>query len=141
MNILHFARGTKTGYEIECMRQSSRRAARGHIAAEQAFREGKSEFDIHLTYCRAVDHAENELPYSNIVALNQNGAVLHYQHLQREAPGEARSFLIDAGAQVYRYASDITRTHAFRKGEFADLIADFEQFQRDLVHEVKAGVD
>lgn len=141
MNILHFARGTKTGYEIECMRQSSRRAAHGHVAAEQAFREGRSEFEIHLSYCRAVDHTDNELPYGNIVALNQNGAVLHYQHLQREAPKEARSFLIDAGAQVYRYASDITRTHAFRKSEFADLVTDFDQLQRDLVDEVKTGVD
>jgi len=141
MNTLHFARGIKTAYEIECMRQSSRRAARGHIAAEQSFREGKSEFEIHLSYCRAVDHTDDELPYRNIVALNQHGAVLHYQHLQREAPQEARSFLIDAGAQVYRYASDITRTYAFAKGEFADLVTDFDELQRDLVDEVKAGVD
>jgi len=141
MNTLHFARGIKTGYEIECMRQSSLRAAHGHVAAEKAFRDGKSEFDIHLSYCRAVDHTDYELPYSNIVALNKNGAVLHYQNLQREVPKEPRSFLLDAGAQVHRYASDITRTHAFRKGEFADLVTDFDQLQRDLVAEVKTGVD
>ena len=51
MNILHFARGVKTGYEIECMRQASRRGAAGHIAAEQAFRDEMPEFDIHLAYC------------------------------------------------------------------------------------------
>ena len=141
MNILHFARGIKTEYEIECMRQASRRSAAGHRAAEQAFRTGRSEFDIHMAYCRAVDHSENELPYGNIVALNQNAAVLHYQHQERTAPNEIRSFLIDAGAQVHRYASDITRTYAAGEGEFADLIADFEQLQLDLVAEVRSGVD
>ena len=141
LNILHYGRGVKTEYEIECMRQASRRATTGHVAAERAFREGKSEFDIHLAYCRAVDHNENELPYGNIVALNQNGAVLHYQHQQRSAPENIRSFLIDAGAQVHRYASDITRTYSFDDGEFADLTAGFETLQLELVSEVKAGID
>ena len=141
LNILHYGRGVKTEYEIECMRQASRRATTGHVAAERAFREGKSEFDIHLAYCRAVDHNEIELPYGNIVALNQNGAVLHYQHQQRSAPENIRSFLIDAGAQVHRYASDITRTYSFEDGEFADLTAGFETLQLELVSEVKAGID
>ena len=66
MNILHFARGTKTGYEIECIRQASRRGAAGHIAAELAYRDGKSEFNIHLAYCHVVQHSDNELPYGNI---------------------------------------------------------------------------
>jgi Xaa-Pro dipeptidase len=141
LNILHYGRGVKTEYEVECMRQASRRATAGHVAAERAFRDGKSEFDIHLAYCRAVDHNENELPYGNIVALNQNGAVLHYQHQQRSAPDDIRSFLIDAGAQVHRYASDITRTYSFDDGEFADLVAGFESLQLELVSEVKAGID
>jgi len=141
MNILHYARGAKTEYEVECMRQASLRGATGHIAAEQAFREGKSEFDIHLAYCHAVAHNENELPYGNIVALNKNGAVLHYQHQERSAPDDIRSFLIDAGAQVHRYASDITRTYSFDDGEFADLIDGFDAIQLELVAEVKAGLD
>lgn len=141
LNILHFARSVKTSYEIECMRQASRRGAAGHIAAEQAFRDEMSEFDIHLAYCSTVNHTDNELPYGNIVALNQHSSVLHYQHLQREAPGQFRSFLIDAGAQVHRYASDITRTHAFKRGMFAELIDEFDSLQQDLVAEVHSGVD
>jgi Xaa-Pro dipeptidase len=141
MNILNFARGVKTGYEIECMRQASRRGAAGHIAAEQAFRDEMAEFDIHMAYCNAVKHTDNELPYGNIIALNEHGSVLHYQHLQREAPAQFRSFLIDAGAAVNRYASDITRTHAFKRGMFADMIADFEELQLELVSEVRSGVD
>jgi Xaa-Pro dipeptidase len=141
LNMLHYERGVKTAYELECMRAASRRGVLGHRAAERAFREGKSEFDIHLAYCKAVDHAEHELPYGNIIALNENGAVLHYQHQSHETPASIRSFLIDAGAQVNGYASDITRTYAKEDDEFAALIRDFDSLQLELVSEVRAGVD
>src|SRR5690606_9385001 len=86
LNVLHHARAVKTAYELECMRGATRRAVRGHLAAEAAFRDGAPEFDIHLAYCRAVSHTESELPYGNIIALNENAAVLHYQHQARGAP-------------------------------------------------------
>jgi len=141
LNMLHYDRSIKTEYELECMRAASRRGVKGHRAAARAFKAGKSEFDIHLNYCRAVGHAENDLPYGNIIALNENGAVLHYQHQSHEKPDEIRSFLIDAGGRVNGYASDITRTYAKENGEFADLIKRFEQLQLELVAEVKAGLD
>jgi len=141
LNILHFDRSVKTGYEIECMRAASRRAVKGHRKAARSFKTGKSEFDIHLDYCRAVGQADLELPYGNIIALNENGAVLHYQHQSRSKPAEARSFLIDAGASIYGYASDITRTYAKEDDEFKQLIERFDQLQQELVAEVKAGLN
>lgn len=141
LNILHYERSVKTGYELECMRAASRRGVTGHRAARKAFKAGKSEFDIHLDYCRAVGHAENDLPYGNIIALNENGAVLHYQRQSQEKPAEFRSFLIDAGARVHGYASDITRTYAKEDGEFADIIEQFNRLQLELVAEVQAGVN
>ena len=141
LNLLHYDRSVKTDYELECMRAASRRAVKGHRAAAKAFKAGKSEFDIHLNYCRAVQHPENDLPYGNIIALNENGAVLHYQHQSHDKPDEFRSFLIDAGGRFNGYASDITRTHAKEDGEFNDLIARFDQLQLELVAEVKAGLD
>ncbi|HEX7063363.1 MAG TPA: Xaa-Pro dipeptidase, partial [Woeseiaceae bacterium] len=141
LNLLHHARAVKTGYELECMRGASRRAVRGHTAAEEAFRAGAPEYEIHLAYCRAVSHTERELPYDNIVALNENAAVLHYQHQAREAPAELRSLLIDAGARVNGYASDVTRTWSFGSAEFSELIARMDRLQRELVAEVRAGVE
>ncbi len=141
LNILHFDRGVKTAYEIECMRAASRRGVKGHRRAAKSFQSGKSEFDIHLDYCRAVGQADIELPYGNIIALNENGAVLHYQHQSKSKPAEAKSFLIDAGASIHGYASDITRTYAKEDGEFADLIERFDQLQQELVAEVKPGLD
>ena len=141
LNMLHYARSVKTAYELECMRGASRRGVQGHRAAEKAFHAGESEYDIHLNYCRAVQHTDSELPYGNIIALNENGAVLHYQHQSRTKPAEFRSFLIDAGAGINGYASDITRTYAKEPGEFADLVARFDNLQQELVAEVRAGLD
>jgi len=141
VNILHFARGVKTEYELAVMRLAAERGAAGHVAAEAAFRAGKSEFDIHRAYCKAVSHTDSELPYSNIIALNDHGAVLHYTDLDREAPDEIRSFLIDAGAQVHGYASDITRTYSNGDRRFQDLIDRMDAMELDIVARVQAGVD
>jgi Xaa-Pro dipeptidase len=142
LNRLHYARAIKTGYEIECMRRASAIAVRGHKAALEAFRAGASEYEIHMSYVRATELTESELPYESIVALNENAAVLHYQHKERQAPARRRSFLIDAGAQYHGYAADITRTYpAATDDEFAALIARMERAQQELCAGVKAGVD
>ncbi len=141
VNILHYARGPKTAYELACMRLASRRGVAGHLAAAAAFRDNMSEFAINQAYCEATRHIDNELPYSNIIALNEHGAILHYTDLDREAPVELRSFLIDAGAQVHGYASDITRTYGNGDTQFAELIERMETLELDLVSRVKAGVD
>ena len=141
INILHYRRGIKTDYEIACMRLSSRRGVRGHNAAEAAFRDGQSEYEIHRAYCLAVSHIDSELPYGNIIAMNEHGAVLHYTNLDRDPPGETRSFLIDAGAQVHGYASDITRTYSHSDARFAELIERMNVLQLEVVQRVRAGVN
>ncbi len=141
VNILHFSRGPKTSYELECMRLASRRGALGHLAAETAFREGQPEFAIHQAYCAATSHSDSELPYANIIALNEHGAVLHYTNLDRDRPDSFRSFLIDAGAQVHGYASDITRTYGDGSPLFTSLLERMEALQADVVGFVRTGVD
>jgi Xaa-Pro dipeptidase len=142
INILHYARGSaKTAYELACMRLAARRGALGHIAAAAAFEDGLSEFAINQAFCEATSHAEHELPYGNIIALNEHGAVLHYTDLDREPPAKLRSFLIDAGARVHGYASDITRTYSRGDVRFAELIARMEALQQDVIGRVRAGVD
>jgi Xaa-Pro dipeptidase len=74
------------------------------------------------------------------VALNQHGAVLHYTHFGRVAPEYHRSFLIDAGASAFGYASDITRTYAGRgEDEFQALIDSVEAAQLTFAAKVRAG--
>lgn len=138
---LHWERACKTAYEIARMRNASRRGASGHLAAAEAFREGASEHQIHLEYCAAAGHTEHDLPYQNIVALNEHAAILHYHHTPAPHPHESRSFLIDAGGCDAGYASDITRTHARAPGAFADLVAAVDAMQQGLVSEMRAGRD
>jgi Xaa-Pro dipeptidase len=140
---LHYDRAWKTDYEIECMREANRLGARGHVAAERSFREGKSEYDIHIDFVRAAAHTEDELPYGTIIALNEHASILHYHFHDREPlPASARhSFLIDAGAAYHGYASDITRTYAERDDEFASLIAAMEEMQQSLCASIKPGVN
>jgi Xaa-Pro dipeptidase len=117
------------------------RGARGHRAAEAAFRGGLSEYEIHTRYVHATGHTEAELPYPNIVALNEHAAVLHYQQLDRAAPVLRHSFLIDAGAEVGGYAADITRTYAHEDRDFQALVQAMHALQQQLCDQVRPGVD
>ncbi len=139
---LDFVRAWKTPYELECMRQASRLAAIGHAAAEKAFRGGGSELEIHLEYCRAAGHAEQELPYSSIVALNNHGAILHYQNWSRVRFDDAdlHSFLIDAGASFLGYASDVTRTYSARDVGFKEMIDRMDRAQLRLCEMLRPGL-
>jgi Xaa-Pro dipeptidase len=142
IDYLEYHRAFKTPYEIAMMREATRRGVRGHRAAERAFRAGASEFGIHLAYCQAAGQDAGELPYGNIVALNEHGAVLHYTELGRLPPKPARSFLIDAGGSHGGYACDITRTYASDiSGEFQALIDAVDGAQQAMCAQVRAGFD
>src|SRR5689334_4858634 len=138
---LDYTRAAKTPYELACLREANRLGARGHIAAERAFRAGGSEFEIALEFIKACGLREQELPYNPIVALNEHGAVLHYQFQEKRAPGKFHSLLIDAGAEFGGYASDITRTFSFDDAEFTALIRKFDELQLKLCAQAKVGVE
>ena len=141
LNPIHYRRAIKTDYEITLLREAALLGAKGHRAAEQAFRDGGSEQQIHLAYLAAVGCKETELPYTNIIGLNQHAAILHYTDLstQKISGDERKSFLIDAGADYRGYYSDITRTYAYHDDEFATLCAEFDDLQLAIVDELKPG--
>jgi len=141
INRIHLERTRKTPYEVACMAESARLGAVAHTAAELGFREGLSEYEIHQRYCMSIQMVDAELPYGNIVALNDHSAVLHYQAHEQQVPEKVRSFLIDAGATVHAYASDITRTYAADAGEFADMITAMDTMQQLLCEAVVEGLD
>ena len=130
---LDWRRAIKTGYEVACLSEANRVGAEGHVAAEAAFRDGGSELDVHRAFLAAVGGSEADLPYPTIVGLNEKGAVLHYEG-KRPDVRDGRSLLIDAGARVRGYASDITRTYAASSADdrFRSLIAAMEGAQQAL---------
>lgn len=138
---LELERARKSDYELGCMREASLIGARGHLAALRAFREGRSEFGIHLAFLEATAQNETELPYGSIVALNEHGATLHYQLRDRAVPAQHHSLLIDAGATTHGYASDITRTWAGANAPFAALVEGMNGLQLALCSQIRPGLD
>lgn len=138
---LDWDRGSKTAYEIDCIRGAVRKAARGHSAVRGEAEEGHSERAMHACYLAATEHLEHEVPYTNIIAWNEHSAVLHYQSKEVSLPSATRNLLIDAGATVYGYASDITRTYpqAAAHRVFRELVTQLDLLQRELVEGVGPG--
>jgi Xaa-Pro dipeptidase len=142
IDYLEYHRAFKTPYEVELMRRATRKGVRAHRAAERAFRAGASELGIHLAYCQAAGQDPTQLPYANIIALNEHAAVLHYTDFDTLAPRPPRSFLIDAGASESGYACDITRTYAAAgNDEFQAMIDAVDAVQLALCDQVRAGTD
>ncbi|MEO0575042.1 MAG: Xaa-Pro dipeptidase [Pseudomonadota bacterium] len=139
---LDTARTRKSEYELERMRTASRMGATAHNAAAARFAAAPaSEYELHARYLEAIECVDSDLPYHSIVALNENGAILHYQRRDRTVPEVGRSFLIDAGAASAGYASDITRTYCNESGLFNDLITSMDTLQQELCANVRADVD
>ena len=138
---LHEQRVRKTPYEVACQREASARGVRGHQAAHQAYLAGGSEFAIHQAFLQGCGQREQELPYQAIVGLNEHAATLHYQQLDRRAPPQHRSLLIDAGAGFHGYGSDITRTYASGNATFEALLQGMDGLQQALCAAVRPGLD
>lgn len=136
-NQLAYTRGYKTPFEVTQISKSTAIAVQGHVAAYESFRAGGSEFEIHLAYQERTKHVHHDLPYPNIVALNEHGSTLHYQHYDRDPPAKRLSFLIDAGAKHRCYHSDITRTYSANPNdEFADLVSRVDEAQQSLIEQI-----
>lgn len=135
---LNWNRVSKTAYEQQCLVDSTKIAAKGHLAAERSFRQGGSELDIHLAYLQATRSREIDLPYENIIALNEKGAYLHYAD-KRDDVHNGKVLLIDAGANARGYASDITRTYATEDApeEFRALLDDMILMQKDICASIR----
>lgn len=141
IDFLHYHRSYKTDYELYCLREAQKTAVIGHRAAKEAFLSGMSEFDINNAYLSATGHRDTDVPYGNIIALNEHAAVLHYTKLDHLPPEQARSFLIDAGTEYNGYAADLTRTYAAQSdNDYAQLVKEMNQEELALIDTLKAGV-
>lgn len=141
-NRLNFERAIKSEFEIASIYQAQFSALKGHHAVKQMFFAGKSEFEMNAEYLLATQQSDLNVPYGNIIAINQHSAVLHYTALDFDTITPRHSFLIDAGATVNGYASDITRTYAFDPhSEFAELIAKMEGFKLKMIDELVIGMN
>ena len=139
---LDFARAVKAKYEIDQLRLANQQGLVGHAAAAECFLSGGSEFEIHNAFLQACSLLEYETPYTNIVGLDTNAAVLHYQHKSRTRVPNAQLLLVDAGSRVNGYGSDITRTTPSQHCHpvMDSLITGIEALELEIVASVKPGV-
>ena len=142
IDYLNYQRAYKSSYEVAQLKEANRLALVGHITARQTFLSGGSEYDIHMAYLNACAMLEEESPYTNIVALDKNAAVLHYQQKNKNRPNISKVLLIDAGCRVNGYSSDVTRTSAKRtvNETFKELLAGMEIIEQELVLLLKPSI-
>jgi Xaa-Pro dipeptidase len=138
---LDYQRAYKTPYEVEQLKTANTLALTGHAAAQQAFENGGSEYDIHQAFLLACNILESETPYTNIVGVNEKAAILHYQNKRRSVPGKNQVLLIDAGCRVNNYCSDITRTHTQSQTPelFRELVSAMDVLQQELIQQILVG--
>jgi len=143
---LDYHRAFKSTYEIDQIKAANTKALMGHAAAKNCFEDRGSEYDIHMSFLRTCDILEEECPYTNIVALNEKSAILHYQHKQRKkeqvATTKSQVLLIDAGCRVNNYCSDITRTLILPHTHpiFQSLTVAMNKLELNLVSKVRPGL-
>ncbi|HEY0190777.1 MAG TPA: Xaa-Pro dipeptidase [Kofleriaceae bacterium] len=142
---LDLLRTRKTAYEIECLAEASRRAARGHKQAAELFRAGTpSELALHLAFLAGAEQDDLWAPYKGIVALGAHAAVLHYVAYTRAPVAGDTSLLLDAGAKYLGYGSDITRTHVRGDGagarRFGELLAHMDAVQQEIIRRIQPGL-
>lgn len=117
-------RRAKDARELGLMREAAAATHRGHMAGLRKARAGMSEralqIEIEVEFFRA---GAERTAYGSIVGGGPNAATLHFAPTAREF-GEGELILVDAGAEVGGYASDVTRTYP--------VGARFEGVQRDL---------
>jgi Xaa-Pro aminopeptidase len=110
----------KDPLELAIMGRAAQIAAEAHIRAMRAARPGRAEYEIEAELLHEFRRHGAQAPaYTSIVASGANACVLHYvQNDARLKDGEL--LLIDAGAELDGYASDITRTFPVN-GRFTPL--------------------
>jgi Xaa-Pro aminopeptidase len=141
--LLH-ARRPKDEAELARLRAACAASARGYAAAAKFIRPGVTErqvqIELEFEFLRGGGDGTG---YGTIVGAGPDSAVLHFTPTSRAVrPGDA--VLIDAGAQVKRYVSDVTRTYRAAGGDagfFRELYAVVLALQEKGVAACRAGVE
>jgi Xaa-Pro aminopeptidase len=108
--LLHEMRLHKSPEEVVLMRRAAAASLAGHEAGMRATHPGQWEYEleaiIEFNYRRA---GAQDVAYPSIVAGGSNATILHY-NTNRDQLRDGDLVLVDSGAEVDLYASDVTRT-------------------------------
>ncbi|HEY8585792.1 MAG TPA: aminopeptidase P N-terminal domain-containing protein [Rhodanobacter sp.] len=108
-HVLHDLRLYKSRAELKLMRASAAIAGAAHLDAMRVATPGRHEYEVEADLLREVRSRGAVPAFPPIVASGANACVMHYQ-TNRAVLRDGDLLLIDAGAELECYASDISRT-------------------------------
>jgi Xaa-Pro aminopeptidase len=108
-HLLHDLRLYKSRAELKLMRASAAIAAEAHLAAMRMARAGRHEYEVEAELLRIMRSHGAVAAFPPIVASGVNACTMHYQ-ANRAVLKHGDMLLIDAGAELECYASDISRS-------------------------------
>ncbi len=108
-HLLHDLRLYKSRAELKLMRASADIASEAHLAAMQVALPGRHEYEVEAELTRVMRSRGAVPAFPPIVAAGANACVMHYQ-ANRAPLRDGDLLLIDAGAELDCYASDISRS-------------------------------
>ena len=108
-HIVHEMRLIKSSAEIKTIRDACKISAKAHKKAMQACKPGIREHAVEAELNHTFTAHGCPAAYTSIVGGGENGCILHYTE-NNAVLEDGHLLLIDAGAELDCYASDITRT-------------------------------
>jgi Xaa-Pro aminopeptidase len=109
-HLIHDMRLYKSAAEIKLMKQAANVSAEAHQRAMEISRPGLMEYEVEAELLYTFRRHGSAAPaYTPIVGSGFNSTILHYTENNAQM-NDGDLLLIDAGAEVDCYASDITRT-------------------------------
>ena len=117
--LIHEMRLFKSSCEVAMMKAAAKISAGAHCRAMQFAHPGCNEYQIEAELHHEFAMAGARYPaYGTIVGSGDNACILHYTENDAEV-NDGDLILIDAGAEYFGYAADITRTFPVN-GKFSD---------------------
>jgi Xaa-Pro aminopeptidase len=107
--LLHEMRLVKSPAELDIMHRAGQISAQAHRQAMATTRPGMREYQIEAELLAEFRRHGCDTAYSSIVGGGANACILHYTE-NDAVLNDGELLLIDAGAELECYASDITRT-------------------------------
>ncbi|ORX94534.1 hypothetical protein K493DRAFT_221107 [Basidiobolus meristosporus CBS 931.73] len=140
LEALQEARMFKSEFELEIMRISSKISSEAHVSLMKSIKPGMNERELQALFeyeCnRRGSMRQSYLP---IMAYSKNAATLHYGRNNCDMPDGNQLFLVDAGGEYHRYASDITRTFPVG-GKYTDDAKTIYSIVLDMQKQVLAAL-
>lgn len=100
----------KDNFEIELIRQANIISGMAHVDVMRGMHTFENEADVEAAYMKVcIKQRAKVQAYDPIAGSGANAAELHYSANDAEF-GSGQTLVLDAGCEVERYASDVTRT-------------------------------